>query len=50
VKRKKKLEDESREENAAGKAKKKLKNLHNKKTNQRLAKLEKMYQELSEIE
>ena len=31
-------------------AKQKLKNLQNKKSNQRLAKLEKMYQELTEIE
>lgn len=41
-------------ENSAGvaskAAKQKLKNLQNKKSNQRLAKLEKMYQELTEIE
>jgi len=41
-------------ENSAGvaskTAKQKLKNLQNKKSNQRLAKLEKMYQELTEIE
>ena len=34
----------------ANNAKAKLKNLQNKKSNQRLAKLEKMYQELTEIE
>lgn len=38
------------EETVAQKAKKKLKTLQNKKSNQRLARIEKIYQEICEIE